>query len=64
MAELLRLEREAQGNVSVADVVEMISGLEDEIGDLLARLEKVEAEVQRLRDDVDYLLTKCLWGEF
>jgi len=56
--ELLRLEKEAQENVSVVDVVEMISGLEDDLGDLLARLEKVEVEVQRLRDDVDYLLTR------
>ena len=58
VAELLRLEKEAQENVSISDLVGMISGLEEDIGDLLARLAKVEVEVQRLRDDVDYILRK------
>ena len=57
-AEILRVEREAAEGTSVADVVEMISGLEQDIGDLIVRIEQLEAEVQRLRDDVDYLFSK------
>lgn len=55
---LERLEEEAKKNTAVSDLVDFVLGLESDIGDLVVRLERLEGEVQRLRDDVNYLLTK------
>ena len=55
---LEQLEEEAKKNTSISDVVNFVLGLESDIGDLVVRIERLEEEVQRLRDDVNYLLTK------
>ena len=55
---LEQLEEEAKKNTSIGDVIDFVLGLESDIGDLVVRIERLEEEVQRLRDDVNYLLTK------
>ena len=57
-AEEIRLEEEAKKNTAVSDLVDFIRDLDGSVQDLFARIERLELEVQRLRDDVNYLLTK------
>jgi len=58
VAEEIRLEEEAKKNTAVSDLVDFIRDLDGSVQDLFARIERLELEVQRLRDDVNYLLTK------
>ena len=58
VAEELRVEQDAKQNTSRSDLVEFMLDLDDLVHDLLGRLERLEGEVQRLRDDVNYILGK------
>ena len=57
-AELLRLEREATEQTSISDIVEAIGAVEDMLWRLEDELDELKREFQRLRDDVNYLLSK------
>jgi len=59
-AELIQLEHKAAQQTSLTDILGMIDSVEDLLYQLRDEVEGLSRQVQRLRDDVDYLLSKML----
>jgi len=57
-AELIQLEHKAAQQTSLTDILGMIDSVEDLLYRLRDEVEGLSRQVQRLRDDVDYVFSK------